>query len=221
MQSRRPSSRRWQTSARRRTLLSFGTSSPSRTPSALCCRRCATASSTPARSCTTASSTPSAPKSTLLASSHLPPCLTVSGAPYCYLLNGDIFTCTTKTYSRVCVNFHLLTRVGTPLLKTSDSLKRTRAGRCSQGKTGQITRRDLSGRHASEMNMRVDWQCWCRSLNLKETLENDPEAYYNKDELVEPLLIMYNSLIETQDDSIANGRLLDVIRQVSEPALRK
>ncbi len=54
-----------------------------------------------------------------------------------------------------------------------------------------------------------------RSLNLKETLENDPEAYYNKEEMVEPLLVMYNSLIETEDDSIANGRLLDTIRQVS------
>lgn len=52
-------------------------------------------------------------------------------------------------------------------------------------------------------------------MNVKETLENDPEAYYSKEELVEPLLIMYNSLIETQDDSIANGHLLDVIRQVS------
>ena len=58
-----------------------------------------------------------------------------------------------------------------------------------------------------------------RSLNVKETLENDPEAYYNKEELVEPLLVMYNSLIETEDDSIANGRLLDVIRQVSAPGL--
>ncbi|EIE27459.1 PEPCase 1 [Coccomyxa subellipsoidea C-169] len=52
------------------------------------------------------------------------------------------------------------------------------------------------------------------NLNLKETLENDPEAYYNKEEMVEPLLVMYNSLIETEDDSIANGRLLDTIRQV-------
>lgn len=52
------------------------------------------------------------------------------------------------------------------------------------------------------------------SLNVRETLENDPVAYYTKDELVEPLMIMYKSLIETQDNSIANGRLLDVIRQV-------
>ena len=56
-------------------------------------------------------------------------------------------------------------------------------------------------------------------MNVKETLENDPEAYYSKEELVEPLLIMYNSLIETEDDSIANGRLLDVIRQVSTAAV--
>ena len=50
---------------------------------------------------------------------------------------------------------------------------------------------------------------------MREVLESDPEAYYTKDELLEPLHIMYNSLIETKDDSIANGRLLDVIRQVS------
>ena len=53
---------------------------------------------------------------------------------------------------------------------------------------------------------------------MREVLEHDPEAYYSKEELLEPLHIMYNSLIETKDDSIANGRLLDVIRQVSPPA---
>ena len=50
--------------------------------------------------------------------------------------------------------------------------------------------------------------------NLKEVLENDPEAYYNSDELLEPLKLMYRSLMTTNDDGIANGRLLDVIRQV-------
>jgi phosphoenolpyruvate carboxylase len=49
---------------------------------------------------------------------------------------------------------------------------------------------------------------------VREVLESDPEAYYTKEEMLEPLHIMYNSLIETSDDSIANGRLLDVIRQV-------
>ena len=49
---------------------------------------------------------------------------------------------------------------------------------------------------------------------MKEVLENDAEAYYSKEELLEPLLVMYKSLIETKDDSIANGKLLDVIRQV-------
>lgn len=55
------------------------------------------------------------------------------------------------------------------------------------------------------------------SLNVKEVLENDPDAYYSKDELQENLLVMYNSLIETKDNSIANGKLLDVIRQVRAP----
>ena len=54
---------------------------------------------------------------------------------------------------------------------------------------------------------------WC-SLNVKEVLENDPEAYYSKEELLENLLIMHKSLEDTKDNSIANGKLLDVIRQV-------
>ena len=49
---------------------------------------------------------------------------------------------------------------------------------------------------------------------MKEVLENDAEAYYSKEELLEPLLVMYKSLVDTKDDSIANGKLLDVIRQV-------
>ena len=48
---------------------------------------------------------------------------------------------------------------------------------------------------------------------MREVLEHDPEAYSDKEELLQPLLVMYNSLIETKDDSVANGRLLDVIRQ--------
>lgn len=57
---------------------------------------------------------------------------------------------------------------------------------------------------------------WC-SLNVKEVLENDPEAYYSKEELLENLLIMHKSLEDTKDNSIANGKLLDVIRQVHLP----
>ena len=45
-------------------------------------------------------------------------------------------------------------------------------------------------------------------------LESDPEAYYDNEELLQPLKLMYRSLLETNDDGIANGRLLDVIRQV-------
>ncbi len=54
---------------------------------------------------------------------------------------------------------------------------------------------------------------------MKETLEGDPEAYYDSAELLEPLKLMYRSLMETHDDGIANGRLLDVIRQVRPAAL--
>ena len=50
--------------------------------------------------------------------------------------------------------------------------------------------------------------------NVKEVLENDPDAYYNNEELLEPLKLMYRSLMATNDDGIANGRLLDVLRQV-------
>ena len=49
--------------------------------------------------------------------------------------------------------------------------------------------------------------------NVKEVLENDPDAYYNNEELLEPLKLMYRSLMATNDDGIANGRLLDVLRQ--------
>ena len=45
-------------------------------------------------------------------------------------------------------------------------------------------------------------------------MENDPSAYYVHDELLAPLKAMYGSLMDTGDDSIANGRLLDVMRQV-------
>ena len=53
------------------------------------------------------------------------------------------------------------------------------------------------------------------SLSLKDILENDPEAYYEKNELLEPLKVMYRSMLDTKDTYIANGRLLDVIRQVN------
>ena len=52
-------------------------------------------------------------------------------------------------------------------------------------------------------------------MNVKEVLENDPGAYYVQDELLAPLKVMYSSLQETGDDSIANARLLDAMRQVS------
>ena len=54
---------------------------------------------------------------------------------------------------------------------------------------------------------------------MKEVLENDPGAYFVHDELLAPLKVMYNSLQETGDDSIANGRLLDAMRQVNSLCL--
>ena len=53
------------------------------------------------------------------------------------------------------------------------------------------------------------------SLSLKDLLENDPGAYYTKKELLDPLKIMYYSMVEAGDAFIANGHLLDVIRQVN------
>ena len=52
------------------------------------------------------------------------------------------------------------------------------------------------------------------NVNVREYLENDPEAYYSKDELLEPLTLIYNSLLTCGDMYIAHGRLLDCIRQV-------
>ncbi|KAK9811208.1 hypothetical protein WJX73_010686 [Symbiochloris irregularis] len=52
------------------------------------------------------------------------------------------------------------------------------------------------------------------SLPLKGTLDNDPRAYATKQELLAPLMVLYRSLCETQDAAIANGRLLDTIRQM-------
>lgn len=51
------------------------------------------------------------------------------------------------------------------------------------------------------------------NMNIKATL-NDNDAYMTVDELFEPLQKMYDSLIATGDESVANARLLDLIRQV-------
>jgi phosphoenolpyruvate carboxylase len=52
-------------------------------------------------------------------------------------------------------------------------------------------------------------------VNVKEYLENDPEAYTSKDEFLKPLTLIYNSLLDCGDTYIAHGRILDVIRQVT------
>ncbi|GMH37898.1 hypothetical protein BSKO_05782 [Bryopsis sp. KO-2023] len=52
-----------------------------------------------------------------------------------------------------------------------------------------------------------------KSVSVKEMLEDD-ECIQSKEELLEPLMMMYNSLVEMGDEPIANGLLLDVIRQV-------
>ena len=56
------------------------------------------------------------------------------------------------------------------------------------------------------------------NVNVREYLENDPEAYYSKDELLEPLTLIYNSLLTCGDKYVAHGRLLDCIRQVTTEA---
>lgn len=50
--------------------------------------------------------------------------------------------------------------------------------------------------------------------NVREVIESDPAAYTSADPVFETLRLCYNSLISTGDDHIANGKLLDVIRQV-------
>ena len=42
-------------------------------------------------------------------------------------------------------------------------------------------------------------------------------AYMDVEELFEPLNMMYDSLMATGDESVANARLLDLLRQVGEP----
>ena len=54
---------------------------------------------------------------------------------------------------------------------------------------------------------------------MKTTLEEDPLAYSDKEELVGSLLMMYRSLVDSNDAIIANGRLLDTIRQVQLPVM--
>lgn len=48
--------------------------------------------------------------------------------------------------------------------------------------------------------------------NVRKALEDDESAYSCKAEVLDALTRMYKSLLETRDDSVANGRLLDVIR---------
>lgn len=52
-----------------------------------------------------------------------------------------------------------------------------------------------------------------RRLNAKETLELR-NGYLDVEELYYPLKLMYDSLLVSKDDSVANSRLLDTIRQV-------
>ena len=56
-------------------------------------------------------------------------------------------------------------------------------------------------------------------VNVKEYLENDPEAYTTKEEFLEPLTLIYRSLLDSGDTYIAHGRVLDFVRQVRPPAL--
>jgi phosphoenolpyruvate carboxylase len=50
-------------------------------------------------------------------------------------------------------------------------------------------------------------------VRLIEALESDPMAYTNTEELMETLMACYDSLISTDDEAMANSKLLDVIRQ--------
>eukprot|EP00955_Chlamydomonas_euryale_P085493 364100-Chlamydomonas_euryale.AAC.71 len=50
-------------------------------------------------------------------------------------------------------------------------------------------------------------------MDMKAALR-ERSAYLDIEELYEPLKMMYDSLMETGDDSVANGRLLDLLRQL-------
>lgn len=51
------------------------------------------------------------------------------------------------------------------------------------------------------------------AVRLSEALEQDPMAYLTSEELIEVLKLCYESLLSTGDESMANSKLLDVIRQ--------
>lgn len=51
------------------------------------------------------------------------------------------------------------------------------------------------------------------TISLKEALKEEPLAYENPEELTSILKLCYRSLNETGDESMANSKLLDVIRQ--------
>jgi len=51
------------------------------------------------------------------------------------------------------------------------------------------------------------------NMDMKAALR-ERSAYLDIEELYEPLKMMYDSLMETGDDSVANGRLLDLLRQL-------
>jgi phosphoenolpyruvate carboxylase len=50
-------------------------------------------------------------------------------------------------------------------------------------------------------------------VRLTEALESDPLAYTDTEELIDTLKACYESLLATGDESMANSKLLDVIRQ--------
>lgn len=51
------------------------------------------------------------------------------------------------------------------------------------------------------------------TVRLTDALEQDPLAYTDPDELIQVLMACYDSLMTTGDESMANSKLLDVIRQ--------
>lgn len=50
-------------------------------------------------------------------------------------------------------------------------------------------------------------------VSVRDKLD-DPDLVRTKSDLLEPLMMIYNSLVAVGDADIANGNLLDVIRQV-------
>ncbi len=57
------------------------------------------------------------------------------------------------------------------------------------------------------------------NMSVREALE-EAGAYLDIEDMARPLKLMYDSLLATGDESVANARLLDLLRQVGCVCIR-